>query len=242
MSRLLLTAMIALGFLHGQTAPPQDLITKVKRSAPKSSGAGRQYSEWYVLESDPAPPGYQVADAQLKLEGGGSCGEKAQCLEGERTPRQSTWLFRIQGPGQDQSPTKSVAVLTTTYRKTGAGTSYTVSLTTKEKFSSRGGFFGCFNTQNESTESDGPWCFVEAERPKPGYRIRSASFSLQGDRECVGNDSDPSPDDPSAWCRQVTRTDDQAVWEFKMLGHTEGPTHSAGGSFGKLTVVYDKKP
>lgn len=239
---LVLMACLAVAAVAGQSSSSPEIITKVKRSPPKSSGPGRQYSEWYVLESDPAPTGFQLADAQFKLEGSGGCGETAQCLEGERTPQQSTWLFRIQGPGQDQSPTTRVAVLTTTYRKVGTETSYTVRLTTKEKFSSRGGFFGCFESLQEATESDGPWCFLSAERPKPGYRIKEASFSLQGDRECVGNDSDPSPDDPSAWCRLVTRTGDQAVWQFKMLGHTEGPSNTAAASYGKLTVVYEKKP
>ena len=245
---LVVMASIGLRLLQGQAADPaaaaqpQEIITKVKKSTPKASGVGRQYSEWYVLESDPAPSGYRVADSQFKLEGSNSCGVNAQCIEGERTPRESIWLFRLQGLGVEQNSGTSVPVLTTTYRKIGNEASYTVSSTSKEKFSSRGGFFGCFGSLNEATESDGPWCFLSAERPKPGYRIKSASFSLQGDRACVGNDSDPAPDDPYAWCRQVTRTDDEAVWEFKMLGHTEGPQEATGSSFGKLTVVYEKKP
>ena len=244
---IVLSVSVGVGLLYGQavnqTAPQaQQIITKVKRSSPKTGGVGQQYSEWYVLESDPAPSGYQVSDAQFKLEGGNSCGVNAQCLEGERTPQQSIWLFRIRGLAEGTKVAESVAVLTTTYRKNASETTYTLTLTSKERYSSRGGFFGCFNSANEATESDGPWCFLSAERPKPGYRIKSASFSLHGDRACVGNDSDPEPDDPSAWCRLVTRTDEQAVWEFKMLGHSDGPTNTAGGSIGNLTVVYEKKP
>ena len=242
---LLVALAISSGSLRGQVASQAasqspETITQVKRSSPKTGGTTGQYSEWFVLESDTAPPGYQLADAQFKLEGSNSCGVNAQCLEGERSPRQSIWLFRIQGLSEDQKVATNVAVLTTVYRKTGSEATYTLSLTSAEKFSSRGGFFGCFDSLNAATESDGAWCFLSAERPKAGYRIKSASFSLQGDRACVGNDSDPAPEDPSAWCRLVTRTDDQAVWEFKMLGHTEGST-SAASSFGKLTVVYEKK-
>jgi len=229
--------------LFASASPAQDVLTKVKRSEPKLPGPGREYSPWYVLESDPAPLGYSVSDTQFKLEGSNSCGANAQCLEGERTPSQSTWLFRLQGLGQQPiREATSVAVLTTKYRRVDAQATYTLTVSTKEKSSSRGGYFGCFEPGSEIPASDGPWCFLSAGRPKPGYRIRSASFSLQGDRMCLGNDFDPEPDDPAAWCRRVARTDNEVIWQFKMLGHSETGTEIAGLSFGKLVVVYEKVP
>jgi hypothetical protein len=238
-----MAALVTMALLQVHPLQPQEIITKVTRSSLKTSGVGHEFSEWYVLESDVAPPGYYLSDAQLTLEGSNTCGGNAQCLEGERTPTQSTWLFRLQGSGNaSKIPSSSVAVLKTTYRKLGDVATYTLTVATKVKFSSRGGFFGCFDSAADATAHEGPWCFLRAPPPKPGYRVRSASFSLQGDRSCVGNDSDREPDDPSAWCRLVTRTDQEVVWQFKMQGHTEGPVEDPGSSLGRLVVIYEKNP
>jgi hypothetical protein len=227
---------------RSQEVITQEVITKVKRSPPRASGEGREYSAWYLLKSDPAPPGYAVSDSQLKLEGPNSCGTTAQCLEGERTESTSTWLFRIQGQAAGNASATNVAVLTTKYRKIGTEASYTTTARTPEKFSSRGGYFGCFDAANATAvpENDGPWCSLSALPPKPGYRIKSASFSLEGDRSCVGNDFDREIEDDGAECRLATRTDSQVTWQFKMLGHTDGPSNTAEKSFGKLVAVYEK--
>jgi hypothetical protein len=232
--------LLTLGFL--QHCGAQEVITKIKRSPPEPSGRGREYSEWYLLKSDPAPSGYTVSDSQLKLEGPSSCGTSAQCLEGERTQSTSTWLFRIQGQGPDSATGTNIAVLTTKYRKIGAEASYSMTVTTPEKFSSRGGFFGCFDASdpNKVPESDGPWCSLSAPPPKPGYRIKSASFSLDGDRACVGNDYDREIEEPDAECRLSARTESRVTWQFKMLGHAEGPANTAEKSFGRLVAVYER--
>lgn len=220
----------------------QEIITKVKRSPPEASGPGHDYSKWYLLKSDPAPEGYVLSDSDLKLEGPGSCGASAQCLEGERTQSTSTWLFRIQGPGNSGQGETNIAVLTTRYRKIGSDATYTLTSRTPERFSSRGGYFGCFAVANEAEvpERDGPWCSVSAAQPKPGYRIKSASFGLEGDRSCSGNDFDRDVEEASAECRLTARTDSQVTWQFKMLGHTEGARNTAEKSFGKLVAVYEK--
>ena len=113
---------------------------------------------------------------------------------------------------------------------------------TAERFSSRGGYFGCFNALDAAKvpESDGPWCSLSARPPKPGYRIKSASFSLQGDRSCAGNDFDREIEEPDAECRLSARSETQVTWQFRMLGHTEGPTNTADKSFGKLVTIYEK--
>jgi hypothetical protein len=221
----------------------QDVITKTNRSGPRAGGAGTNYSEWYLLKSDPAPPGYALTDAQFKLEGSASCNLTAQCLEGERTQTQSIWLFRIQG--QTAHPgAPSEAVLTTKYTRTGTETTYVLSARTPERFSSRGEAFGCFDVASERLvpEGDGPWCSLSATPPRPGYRIESASFTLQGDRECTGNDFDREVREPGAQCRLTSRTESRVTWQFRMLGHDEGTGPTAQKSFGALRVIYEKLP
>jgi hypothetical protein len=241
-----LTLPLLLVSVHAQRATAQEVITKVKRSGPKVGGRGAESSEWYLLESDPAPPGYVLTEAQFKIEGSAECGANAQCVEGERTQTKSTWLFRIQGAGGTSSApaVPNYAVLTTKYRRSGPENTYTVTAKTPERFSSRGGHFGCFEIADErkAPERDGPWCSLSAPAPKPGYRIKSASFSLGGDRSCVGNDSDREVSEPDAECRLMERTDTRVTWRFRMLGHTEGPSNAAGKSFGTLRVVYEKTP
>jgi len=241
---LRLTTFLLLAFGLAQQGRPQEVITKIKRSPPRVSGHGHEYSEWYLLKSDPAPAGYAISDSDLKLEGPVSCGATAQCLEGERTPLTSTWLFRIQGPGAGNASSSSVAVLTTKYRKIGAEVRYTLTARSPERYSSRGGYFGCFAAADETKvpESDGPWCSLSALPPKPGYRIKSASFSLEGDRSCAGNDFDREIEEPDAECRVSARTENLVTWQFRMLGHTDGPSNTADKSFGKLVTIYEKIP
>jgi hypothetical protein len=238
------TTLLLLTFGLAQSGWPQEVITQIKRSPPKASGEGRGYSEWYLLQSDPAPSGYFLSDSQFKLEGSGSCGTNAQCLEGERTRSTSSWLFRIQGQGAGSPGGANVAVLTTKYRKTSAEPTYSVTTRSPERFSSRGEFFGCFDVAKATDvpEGDGPWCSLSAQPPKPGYRIKSASFSLEGDRSCVGNDFDREIEESAAECLLTTRTDTQVTWQFKMLGHTEAPdfNNTAEKSFGQLIAVYEK--
>ena len=233
-------------FALGPALKSQDVITKVKRSVPNAVGKGTGYSEWYLLKSDPPPAGYVLYDAQFKLEGGSSCYLNAQCLEGERTQTGSVWLFRMQGrnEGSGNPVGMNEAVLTTRYTLAGVETAYMLTARTSERFSSRGEFFGCFDyaDENRVPESDGPWCSLSATPPKPGFQIKSASFTLEGDRECVGNDFDREVREPEAQCRVVSRTDAQVTWQFRMLGHSEVGRPAALKSFGTLKVVYEKIP
>ena len=75
--------------LSWKTALSQDVITRVKRSAAEADRHGHEYSQWYLLESDPAPDGYAVSEALLELEGPVARGSTAQCIEGERPSRAS---------------------------------------------------------------------------------------------------------------------------------------------------------
>jgi hypothetical protein len=236
---LSITVLVVLGV---QPAVSQDVLTKVKRVAEKAVSKGRDYSDWLLVESDPAPDGYTVSEAQLTLEGPAACGSTAQCIEGERSPKQSSWVFRIQTHAGAPGVIPLEAVLTTKYRKIGTDASYTLIKKTPERLSSRGHFLGCFTASSENSvpANAGPWCTISADPPKAGYRIKSATFSLAGDRACSGNDFDPEEGDESAECRLTKRTDSEVVWEFKMLGHTENGPEAAGKSFGELRTVYEK--
>jgi hypothetical protein len=239
----LTASLIACLFAAAPAMKSQDVLSKTKRSGPYSGGAGSGYSEWYLLKSDPAPPGYILSDAQFQLEGSGSCGLNAQCLEGERTQTQSIWLFRIQGQTvRAGGPAGSEAVLTAKYSRAGAETTYTLTERTPERFSSAGDFFGCFDAKGDHAAGDGPWCSISAEPPKSGYRIKSASFNMEGDRDCTGNDFDREVREPAAQCRMTTRTDTKVTWQFRMLGHDEDAGKTAGKSFGTLKVTYEKIP
>jgi hypothetical protein len=237
------TTIVCFSCLLAQTALlwGQEVITKVKTSGPKSGGPGTSYSEWYLLKSDPAPAGYVLSDAQFKLQGGSSCSLDAQCLEGERSQTQSVWLFRIQG---HNDPRMSEAVLTTKYTPAGVETTYSATVRTPERFSSRGEFFGCYEATDPNLvpEGDGPWCTLSAAPPKSGYQIKSASFSLEGDRDCVGNDFDREVRDEAAQCRLTSRTASQVSWQFRMLGRSDANGPVPRKSFGRLKIIYEKLP
>jgi len=142
-----------------------------------------------LLESDPAPAGYSLSESQFQLEGPASCGTTRSAWKAN-APLHQHWLFRIQGQGAASAGGPSVAVLTTKYRKVAPESSYNLTLARPKDSAAAENFFGCFETTNvnDVPENGGPWCSISAEPPKPGFRIKSASFSLEGDRSCVGND------------------------------------------------------
>jgi len=219
----------------------QEAITREKRTQLKAIAKGQDYSQWYLIESDPAPPGYVVADAQLTFDGRVACGPTAQCIEAERTPEHSIWLFRI--TNKDAAPSSSTAILTAHYRKRdSAEPAYTSVKRTPARFSGFGGSLGCFNTAPKAPSDEQAWCSITSDPPKAGYRIKSANFSLSGDRNCAGNDFDQEERDQTAECRLAKRTGTEVTWQFRMLGHIERGGPAAGQSIGELRTVYEKLP
>ena len=70
--------------------------TTVKQSE-QWSGEGSEYSEWYLLESDPPLEGYEIVSHRFYLAGDRNCGEYAECEPVEQTPEDVVYRFRMQG-------------------------------------------------------------------------------------------------------------------------------------------------
>ncbi len=91
---------------HPTPPLPPAPYSKVYRSGPKLSGAGRAFSSWYRVCSDPPPKKYGFGRIDFRLEGDRGCGAWAECrgLDGSRG--EACWEFRLQGheelppPGQ----------------------------------------------------------------------------------------------------------------------------------------------
>ena len=61
------------------------------------SGEGVDWSEWYVMESDTPPPGYEVGAASFRLVGDRACGSWAECELVHRDAAKVSYRFRMQG-------------------------------------------------------------------------------------------------------------------------------------------------
>jgi hypothetical protein len=89
--------------------PPLAPYSKVYRSGPKLSGAGRAFSGWYRICSDPPPKEYGFGRIDLRLEGDRGCGVWAECRGLDGPQGEACWEFRLQGheelpaPGQASS-------------------------------------------------------------------------------------------------------------------------------------------
>ncbi len=90
------------------TAQKPDLVPPSQSVAPaiitadsgvKSSGAGKNWSDWYQLGSGKAPRGYRytVSQAEFWLTGDRTCGEFAECRRVQRSDEQVLWEFRLKG-------------------------------------------------------------------------------------------------------------------------------------------------
>lgn len=73
-------------------------------SGVKSSGGGKNWSDWYQLGVGKAPGGYTVSKAEFWLTGDRSCGEFAECREIQKSDQQVLWEFRLRGGETDGVP------------------------------------------------------------------------------------------------------------------------------------------
>jgi hypothetical protein len=89
--------------------PPPAPYSKIYRSGPKLSAAGRAFSGWYRVCSDPPPKEYGIGRIDFRLEGDRGCGAWAECRGLDGTRGEACWEFRLQGheelpaPGQASS-------------------------------------------------------------------------------------------------------------------------------------------
>jgi len=84
----------------------------------KSSGIGKNWSDWYTLGTGKAPQGYTVWKTEFWLTGDRSCGDSAECREVERSDQRVLWEFRLQGNERDDSAKVAIseAHIRVTYR------------------------------------------------------------------------------------------------------------------------------
>lgn len=84
-----------------------EVITRTYDSGPQWSGRGKDFSDWYTLESDEPPPGYVVSSASFRLIGDRTCGSFAECKKQSQTARKVIWEFRMQG--HEEGPRENVS-------------------------------------------------------------------------------------------------------------------------------------
>jgi hypothetical protein len=88
-------------------APPSQSVAPAiitADSGRKTSGAGKNWSDWYQLGTGKAPKGYTVSKSEFWLTGDRKCGEFAECREVQRSDEQVLWEFRLQGNETDGLP------------------------------------------------------------------------------------------------------------------------------------------
>jgi hypothetical protein len=87
-------------------------------SGVKSSGTGKNWSDWYQLGAGKAPNGYTVTKAEFWLTGDRKCGKFAECREVQRSDQRVLWEFRLQGNDRDGAAkvVTSEAHIRVTYR------------------------------------------------------------------------------------------------------------------------------
>jgi hypothetical protein len=105
---------------HTSTAALAMLPKKIATvdSGPKSSGVGKNWSEWYRLNINAAPPAYVIEKIEFWLSGDRSCGAWAECRQVSANEAQVVWEFRMQGHDEWGAPPRadSEGHLRVTYR------------------------------------------------------------------------------------------------------------------------------
>jgi hypothetical protein len=89
-------------------APETNLLPKVSRvyrSGPKPSGAGKDFSPWWSQCSDEPPAnGYLIESEHFELVGDRQCGAWSECKKVSQTPTKVCYEFRMQGHDEWTGP------------------------------------------------------------------------------------------------------------------------------------------
>jgi LysM domain len=220
-------------------------IRKVQNSGEQWSGEGKQYSGWYVLRSDPPPPGYYLADAAFTLAGDRACGSFAECREIARSPYGVTWEFRMQGHDEVSEFRSFFIVISDTPKLNDIRTWPRVQVTVTGKKATSTGILELvykpdpppnipqtitWTRRREEWSGHGDqysnWYDITSEPTPPRYTLTSIDFHLDGDRRCG----------EYAEC-DMTRHDPGGVtWVFRMQGHSEQIEFSEGALRGKAAA------
>lgn len=124
---LILSGLLICGLGTQLNSQEQKLVPPSESVAPaivtadsgmKSSGVGKNWSDWYPLGTGKAPAGYTVWKAEFWLTGDRTCGDSAECREVERSDQRVLWEFRLRGNDTDQlaKVATSEAHIRVTYR------------------------------------------------------------------------------------------------------------------------------
>ena len=73
-----------------------------------------------------------------------------------------------------------------------------------------------------------PWYRLGVGKAPSGYTVQKDEFWLSGDHTCG----------ISAECREITRNDDEVLWEFRLRGHKERGAPRTTYSVGHIRVSY----
>ena len=76
---------------------------RVKLSDEQWSGAGRDFSAWYYLQSEPAPTGYRLHSSLFWVVGDRGCGAWAECAHDEEKFEIVKYKFRMQGHDENKA-------------------------------------------------------------------------------------------------------------------------------------------
>ena len=84
-------------------------VSKIYRSGPKPSGAGKDFSAWWSQCSE-APPadGYVIESEHFELVGDRQCGAWSECRLASRTPTKVCYEFRMQGHDEWMGPLRAL--------------------------------------------------------------------------------------------------------------------------------------
>lgn len=73
-----------------------------------------------------------------------------------------------------------------------------------------------------------PWYRLEVGKAPKGYTLHRVEFWVDGGRSCG----------EGAECREILKSDQQIVWEFRLQGHDETGAHSQTYSVAHMRVLY----
>jgi LysM repeat protein len=229
-------------------------IRKVQSSGEQWSGEGKQYSGWYVLRSDPPPPGYYLADSAFTLTGDRTCGSWAECREIARSPYGVTWEFRMQGHDESSQLTSFFIAISQQPKLNDPKTWPRVQVTLSGKKATSTGVLELvyrpdpppnlpatitWTRRREEWSGHGgdysQWYDISSEPTPPRYSLTGVDFHLEGDRQC------------GSWaeCHETRRDASGVTWAFRMQGHSEQTEFvdgairgKAAASTGVLTTTY----
>ena len=237
-----------LGVLLVAAAAAAEDIVKVKMSGEQWSGEGKDWSQYYYLETDDPPAGYYLHSATFQLAGDRQCGAWSSCTQVLASPYKAAWEFRMQGHDEhlelreffidltfdenlklDGLPkikvtlsgrrATSTGVITASYRSEPRSAPLPASVTG--------------TTRREEWSGEGrnysDWYTLSTFAAPRRYALTNVSFDLEGDRDC------------GAWaeCGEVRRDATSAMWNFRLQGHDESlPPNNRRRSTGVLTAVY----